>query len=213
MMTKNLPLGPKKLIAEVAELGAARKSDDDDDDNNSEITRGPPLGPEDGTPKQLAADSEKNHKESFAWRKNRDRFGNLVCRPDTQDVSTKYQAKADRVYGFHGMSADKPLHGESLISYRRRLLNPFKHMSPAFKISDLRVLAVDAAGFEAAEATIYADAESEGRNPTNVPIGILRRAHRIPWRPYLHEVLRASDHVDELFRSTRKARPENGRAQ
>jgi hypothetical protein len=57
------------------------------------------------------------------------------------------------------MKADKPLHGELLNAYRRRLLTPFKHMSPAFKNADLRVLAVDPAGFNAAEATIYTDAE------------------------------------------------------
>ena len=72
------------------------------------------------------------------------------------------------------MQADKPLHGESLNAYRRRLLNPFKHMSSAFRHADLRVLAVDPAGFKAAEDTIYADAESEGRNPTRVPLGVLR---------------------------------------
>lgn len=59
-------------------------------------------------------------------------------------------------------------------AWSRRLLNPFKHLSGAFKNADLHVLAVDPAGFKAAEDAIYQSAEDEGRNPKSVPPGILR---------------------------------------
>jgi hypothetical protein len=157
-------------------LEKRRGHHDDDDASGSEAdpTSGAPLGPEDGTPRQLAADAEKARKEGFNWRIIRDRFGKLPCSAEAQDAFVMFQARADKVYDYHGMSADKPQYGETLIAYRRRLLHPFKHLSPAFKNSDLKVLAVDPAGFEEAENTIYADAEREGRNPTTVPLGILR---------------------------------------
>ena len=47
-------------------------------------------------------------------------------------------------------------------------------MSEHFKHSDLRVLAVDPAGFRTAEDSIYAAAGAEGRNPKSVPPGVLR---------------------------------------
>jgi hypothetical protein len=51
---------------------------------------------------------------------------------------------------------------------------PFQKYSPAFRHADLRVLAVDAAGFLAAEDAIYQAATDEGKNPKNVPLGVLR---------------------------------------
>jgi hypothetical protein len=54
------------------------------------------------------------------------------------------------------------------------LLYPLQTYSPAFKHADLRVVAVDPAGFKAAEDSILVAADAEGRNPTQIPLGFLR---------------------------------------
>jgi hypothetical protein len=157
----------------------AKKSDDDDDDDadgsEADPTTGPPRGKGEGTPKALAADSEiANHKNAQRWRDKMDQIGEVLCRPDTADLFTTFQARADRAYAFFGQQAERPLHGEKLINYRRRLLEPLKKHSRLFKLADLRVVAVDPASFKAAEDDIYSCAESEAKNPTSVPVGFLR---------------------------------------
>jgi hypothetical protein len=138
------PVKPEPTLREVMDalkgvskrLDNLEKKDDDDDDDadgsEGQPTDGPPRGPEDGTSRALAADASK---ESFKWRRKMDRLGEILCRPDTADVFSVVQARADKVYGYHGQQADKPLYGETLNAYRRRLLNPFLQFSPAFRHS------------------------------------------------------------------------------
>jgi len=158
-------------------MDALEKQDDDDgSDSGSEdnpVTGGP-RGPGEGLPKQLAADAVQARVNNFKWQKKMETIGKVTCEPATQDLFSKFQARADTVYGYHGQQAPKPLHGETLNAYRRRLLMPFLPFSPAFRRADLRVLAVDPAGFNHAEDVILADAEAEARNPTTVPLGHLR---------------------------------------
>jgi hypothetical protein len=75
------------------------------------------------------------------------------------------QVKADAAMNMLGMSAPKPLAGEGLLAYRKRLLRPLQKYSPAFKDSDLGVASVDDATFNAVEASIYADAITAAKNP------------------------------------------------
>ncbi|WP_175952868.1 NUDIX domain-containing protein [Burkholderia sp. BCC0405] len=82
------------------------------------------------------------------------------------------QAKADSVYSAFGKSAHRPLNGEDLLSYRKRLAAPMKSHSTAWKDVDLSKL--DAAVFEIAEAAIYADAMGAAVNPVNSAEGGLR---------------------------------------
>ena len=95
-----------------------------------------------------------------------DRLGTVICSPDTQDAFALVQSRADKVYMANGQQADKPLYGETLSAYRRRLLKPLQKYSDTFKNSDLRVVAVDPAAFMAVE-----DLESTNR---------LRMQPRIP---------------------------------
>jgi hypothetical protein len=55
------------------------------------------------------------------------------------------------------------------------VLVPLQHLSSVFKNADLKVVQVDAAAFKAAENDIFAAADAEARNPTHVPIGVLRQ--------------------------------------
>lgn len=83
------------------------------------------------------------------------------------------QVKADRVSLMHGKRAPRPLDGENLMAYRRRLAADLKEHSPAWKGIDLRVIADDVA-FSNIENTIYADAEVAGLHPVAASEDFLR---------------------------------------
>lgn len=86
------------------------------------------------------------------------------------------QAKADSVYSAFGKSANRPLNGEDLLAYRKRLAAPMKSHSAAWKDVDLSKL--DASVFDIAEAAIYADARGAAVNPAVSPEGGLRAVTR-----------------------------------
>jgi hypothetical protein len=66
------------------------------------------------------------------------------------------------------------LYGETLSAYRRRLLKPLQKYSDTFRNSDLRVVAVDPAAFNAVEDSIYKSAADAAKDPRTVPLGFLR---------------------------------------
>ncbi|KWN80861.1 hypothetical protein WM24_23800 [Burkholderia ubonensis] len=86
------------------------------------------------------------------------------------------QAKADSVYSAFGKSANRPLNGEDLLSYRKRLAAPMKSHSAAWKDVDLSKL--EAAVFEIAESAIYADAMEAAIHPSMAPEAGLRAVTR-----------------------------------
>lgn len=82
------------------------------------------------------------------------------------------QVRADAVYAQHGASAGRPLAGETLLAYRRRMAQGLQAHSDAWKGIDLGTL--PAAALEIATTAIYADAAKAARNPVDVPLGQLR---------------------------------------
>ena len=86
------------------------------------------------------------------------------------------QARADSVYALHGKAAPRPMDGEDLIAYRRRLLSDMRPHSAQWKAVDLAQLGADALGV--AETQIYADAERIGRCPPADALGGLREIKR-----------------------------------
>lgn len=82
------------------------------------------------------------------------------------------QVRADSVYAAHGASASRPVQGENLHAYRRRLAQGLQKHSAAWKGIDLATLPPPA--LEIATAAIYADAAQAARNPVDVPEGTLR---------------------------------------
>lgn len=82
------------------------------------------------------------------------------------------QAKADSVYSAFGKSAHRPLNGEDLLSYRKRLAAPMKSHSAAWKDVDLSKL--EESVFAIAETAIYADAMGAAVNPAVSSEGGLR---------------------------------------
>jgi hypothetical protein len=121
-----------------------------------------------------AADDDISRDDGFKWRQKQDRMGTVTCSPDTQDAFAVVQSRADKVYQANGQQADKPLYGETLSAYRRRLLLPLQKYSDTFKNSDLRVVAVDPAAFMAVEDSIYKSAADAARDPRTVPLRFLR---------------------------------------
>ena len=88
------------------------------------------------------------------------------------------QGKADSVFNKFGARAPRPLEGEDLVGYRRRLSSTLKQHSPVWKDIDLTKIADDAA-FAIAETQIYADADAAALNPSDLPAGALREVHRV----------------------------------
>ena len=76
------------------------------------------------------------------------------------------QARADSVYRLHGKEAPRPMDGETLVAYRRRLADGVRAHSKNWSDVDIGGLA-DAA-LSVAERQIYADADEAGRRP---PVG------------------------------------------
>ena len=107
-----------------------------------------------GDPKQMEADKakkdaeekeerEKAKADAEATRKKiADLEKKLEPRADTDVTAmTDAQAKADAVYSMFGKHAPRPLQGEELIPYRRRMLNDLKVHSENWKGVDLAAVA------------------------------------------------------------------------
>lgn len=83
------------------------------------------------------------------------------------------QSRADEALIQHGKRAGRPMLGETVIAYRRRMSNELKRYSPKWKDLPLEGIRDDA--FEAQiESQIYADAAIAAKTPTDIGEGELR---------------------------------------
>ena len=82
------------------------------------------------------------------------------------------QARADSVYSGFGKRAPRPLDGETLALYRRRLASNLKEFSKDWKAVDVRLL--DTASFDVVESKIYADAAISAAHPSDLAEGEIR---------------------------------------
>lgn len=110
---------------------------------------------EPGQAKQVVAD----------WTEDRD--------PDWENRMTEAQSKADAAYVHWGERAPKFLRGESLLSFRRRLLKPHQKHSERYKGALLDTI-TDAAIFKEVEDQIFADSMAAAINPEAIGSGHLR---------------------------------------
>lgn len=88
----------------------------------------------------------------------------------------KAQARADGVMQAFGDSAPRQMQGETILDYRRRLLNPLLKHSVAWKGVDISALPETALGV--AEDQVYKDAALSARSPSDIPSGTLRALAR-----------------------------------
>lgn len=139
-----------------------------------------------GDPKQIEADKAKKDAEEAeekakakadaeeTRKKIADLEDRLKPRADADMVEmADAQAKADSVFQMFGQRAPRPLDGESLMGFRRRMLGSLKAHSAAWKDVDLASIA-DSAALGTIETQIYADAQRAALTPTGLPEGQLR---------------------------------------
>lgn len=174
-----------------------KKADASDKDEDAD--KGDKKG-EDGKPEKVAADKkadadDKDDKkdEKDKEDKKADSAGEIsALRARLEQVSslipksmndTEYhdmretQARADSIYVAFGQRAPRPLDGENLSGYRRRLAKDLKAHSKNWKNVNIEAFADDAA-FLVAESQIYADAAQAAANPVDLPEGTLRAVTR-----------------------------------
>lgn len=128
-----------------------------------------------GTPVRAAADadeeSKKEEEEAKADAQLAARVDALVAArlapPPEADLAAlaDAQARADSVAAAFGDSAPRPLNGESVLAYRKRLVGRYKQHSDAWKGVDLAAVS-DAAMLDVVERQVYADAMTAARHPT-----------------------------------------------
>lgn len=142
-----------------------REEEDDDED-------GPPSEAKKDKRKDSRADSDA---VSPAVQRALDaiaaRIPKQVADADYEAMASA-QSRADSVYAALGKKAPRPLDGESLLGYRRRLAGELKTHSKVWKDVNLLVLADDA--LPIAETQIYADAETVARNPIDLGAAEMR---------------------------------------
>ena len=99
--------------------------------------------------------------------------------PDSADYNTLagFQARADRSYSLHGLSAPRPMEGETAIPFRVRLLKPLLKHSADFKDVDISSIK-DEKFLDIVEKRVFEDAERAARNPVDIGAGELRKIQR-----------------------------------
>lgn len=83
--------------------------------------------------------------------------------PEDADALSAAQARADQIAQLFGDTVTAPLHGETPISYRKRLAAKFQKHSA--KMKGIRLDSVDGPAFDLVENEIYADAHKAALSP------------------------------------------------
>jgi hypothetical protein len=137
------------------------KKDDDDDDKKDDATA-------------KADDIGDLRKQIADQRATISRLESLV-KPRSDDEHAAFadaQSRADAVFAGFGTRAPRPLEGEGLMDYRKRLANKLKTHSSKWKTAKLSRLDEDI--FSPIEEQIYADAITAAANPVDLEAGELR---------------------------------------
>jgi len=168
----------------AADRKKKRKDDDDDrmrkdDDEEEEEENGHKMMASDKKRKDAVGSNPKEHGPAGEIKPDDD---DCYSDDDDDDRAKKAdeeeaekadaQAAADSVYSAFGKAASRPLQGEGLMAYRKRLLRGLQAHSDAYKQIDLRMIK-DAALLALAEKQIFADALTAARNDNQVGAGQL----------------------------------------
>lgn len=195
-MEKNLPAPPLVTAADKK----AKKDDDedckmDDDDEESESEAKKIMERKmDSKKRRMDDDDEDDMKHRKDAKKRKDAEGKEEApageiKPDGDDEEeaarkadeeeAEYadaQAKCDSVLSNFGKSASRPLQGESVMAYRKRLLRGLQAYSDSYKDVNLNAIK-DGKLLEIAEKTIFSDALAASRASIGVPSGQLIELH------------------------------------
>src|SRR5215467_1408796 len=143
----------------------AKKADDDDDDKKDDAVKADAVA---DLRKQIASQQQVIERLQAAMKPRSD---------DEHVAFADAQARADAVFAGFGERAPRPLEGETLIDYRKRLATRLKKHSPTWgkvKFSELPESA-----FRIAEDTVYNDAIAAAANPVDLEAGELRMVTKI----------------------------------
>ncbi len=83
------------------------------------------------------------------------------------------QGRADAVEQVYGDSAPRPLNGDSVLDYEKRMVQKHLSRSPRWKNSDIKKIA-DAATFQVIRDEVYADSIAAAKSCVGMPAGTLR---------------------------------------
>jgi hypothetical protein len=142
-----------------------KKDDDDDDDKKDDAAK---------------ADSVSSLRRQMADQAATIRRLESLMKPKSDDEHAAFadaQARADAVFNGFGQRAPRPLEGEALIDYRKRLATKLKSYSPVWKSVKFSQLPEEAFGI--AETQVYSDAISAASNPTDLEAGELRQVTKL----------------------------------
>lgn len=135
----------------------AKKDDDDEDDRKDDDDRKDAKA-------DLANPEPKKGEGEFEGKAGEMRFDEDEEEDDKEEEEkADAQAKCDSVYALFGKSASRPLVGESVMAYRKRMLRGLQGYSDSYKgvnlasIKDAKLLAI-------AEKQIFADAAKASKN-------------------------------------------------
>jgi hypothetical protein len=189
---------------DAAAKADAKKADDDDkkdDDGELEIKHGKEKEEKEDSAKAKSDDDDDKKDDAFPPKKKddsarADEIGDLrkamadqaatiakltaMMKPRTDDEHAAFadaQSRADMVFSGFGQRAPRPLEGESLIDYRKRLASKLKGHSNTWKKAKFSRMDDDT--FEIAEAAVYADATAAAANPIDLKAGELRMVTKV----------------------------------
>lgn len=178
--------GKEKDDALPPQFKKARGDDDDDDDKKDDAM--PPQfkkarGDDDDDDKKkddaVKSDAAELRRQLADQAATIGRLEALLKpRSDEEHAAfAEAQAKADAVFSGFGLRAPRPLDGEALADYRRRLATKLKPHSAMWKNVKFSQLNDDA--FAIAETQVYTDAASAAANPVDLDAGELREVTKI----------------------------------
>jgi len=135
-----------------------KDNDDDDDDDRKDAEGSNPKEHEEG---EIKPDDD----EEMARKADEEEAMYADC-----------QAKADSVFAAFGKSASRPLKGESVMAYRKRMLRGLQAYSDAYKEVNINLIK-DEKLLSIAEKTIFADALVASRSDSTIAAGQLIELH------------------------------------
>jgi len=145
---------------------ADKKRKDDDSKKRKDAEGSDPK--EHGKAGEIKPDDEGmvEHPGHMEFKKDDDDEEEEAIRKDEEEAAMcDAQAKADSVYASFGKSASRPLKGEGLLSYRKRLLRGLQAYSDSYKSVNLASIK-DAQLLNIAEKQIFNDALMAAKSPT-----------------------------------------------
>jgi hypothetical protein len=154
----------------------SKKADDDDDKKDDDDDDKKDDDDDDKKDDAAKADSVSALRRQMADQASVIRRLESLMKPKSDDEHAAFadaQARADTVFNGFGQRAPRPLEGELLIDYRKRLATKLKSYSPVWKSVKFSQLPEEAFGI--AEGQVYADAVSAASNPTDLEAGELRQ--------------------------------------